>query len=137
MTQQDSKRQVPATPPEHTVKRRVLREYATKYGLRILVETGTYKGDMVEAMRGHFDHIYSIELSDTLHRECRTRFHGIKGIHLIHGDSGVELGKLMKRIQQPALFWLDGHYSGKITARGLKDTPIREELEHIFNLCSK
>ena len=49
-------------PPPHIVKQRVLREYAKKYGLRILVETGTSTGDMVEAMKTDFDRIYSIEL---------------------------------------------------------------------------
>jgi hypothetical protein len=30
------------------------------------------------------------------------------------------------------LFWLDGHYSGGITAKGRTDTPVAEELEHIL-----
>jgi hypothetical protein len=38
----------------------------------------------------------------------------------------------VRRIDQPALFYLDGHYSGGITARAAKDTPIYEELSHIF-----
>jgi len=39
----------------------------------------------------------------------------------------------MARLQQPALFWLDGHYSGEVTAKGDKNTPIYEELTHIWN----
>ena len=38
----------------------------------------------------------------------------------------------MERLQQPALFWLDGHYSAGDTARGEKDTPLYEELEQIL-----
>ena len=38
----------------------------------------------------------------------------------------------MKELKKPALFWLDGHYSGGETARGKKDTPILEELITIF-----
>jgi hypothetical protein len=50
----------------------------------------------------------------------------------MRGDSGRELGRMMAKIDQPALFWLDGHYSASVTARGEKDTPIFEELEHIL-----
>jgi hypothetical protein len=31
------------------------------------------------------------------------------------------------------LFWLDGHYSGGITAKGPLDTPIVKELDSILN----
>lgn len=119
-------------PPPHVVKQRTLREYARRYGLRVLVETGTYLGDMVEAMRGDFDRIYSIELGDELHRRARERFRAFDHVELLHGDSGVVLSTLMPRLSQPTLFWLDGHYSAGITARGATDTPVLEELRHIL-----
>ena len=120
-------------PPPHLVKQRTLREYSQKYGLNVLVETGTCYGDMVEALRRDFNKIYSIELSDDLYKTCVTRFQGAKNVELIHGDSGRELERIMTRLRQPALFWLDGHYSAGVTARGDKDTPIYEELNHILN----
>jgi len=61
-------RQGRPVPPPHVAKQRVLREYAERYHLKIFVETGTYRGDMVEAMKHLFHKIYSIELSDTLFR---------------------------------------------------------------------
>ena len=39
----------------------------------------------------------------------------------------------MSKINQPSLFWLDSHYSGGETAKGEKETPIYEELNHILN----
>jgi hypothetical protein len=39
----------------------------------------------------------------------------------------------MHKLSQPALFWLDAHYSEGVTARGDKDTPIYEELHLILN----
>ena len=119
-------------PPPHAVKQRVLRTYAREHGLRVFVETGTYLGDMVEAMRRSFDKIYSIELSEELFREAQKRFAHAKHIEIIHGDSGVELGNIVRKLQQPALFWLDGHYSAGMTARGEKDSPVFEELGHIL-----
>ncbi|MBW6486950.1 MAG: hypothetical protein K0B01_12455 [Syntrophobacterales bacterium] len=111
----------------------MLQYYSERFNLDVLVETGTYYGEMVEAMRGIFKHIYSIELSRELYEKARKRFNGEKHIELIWGDSGVELEKIMGKLDQPALFWLDGHYSAGETARGDKDTPIYEELNHILN----
>ena len=119
-------------PPPHVFKQRALREHAQRFGLKVLVETGTYYGDMLEAMKGSFDRLYSIELSTALHRQARQRFRRDRQIELIQGDSGAELGKLMPKIRQPSLFWLDGHYSGGETAKGTRDTPIYDELKHIF-----
>jgi hypothetical protein len=124
-------------PPPHLIKQQVLREYAQQYGLEILVETGTYRGDMVQAMKNSFKKVYSIELSDRLFEAARRRFHGQEKVEIIHGDSGIELAKLIPRLDRPTLFWLDGHYSAGITARGATDTPIFEELDHIFNSAMK
>jgi predicted O-methyltransferase YrrM len=120
-------------PPPHVVKQRVLKEYARQYGLRVFVETGTYLGDMVEAMRHSFDRIYSIELSEELFLMARKRFARARHVEIIHGDSGIELGRIVPKLQQPALFWLDGHYSAGVTARGDKDSPVFEELNHILS----
>jgi hypothetical protein len=120
-------------PPPHIVKQRVLREYSTRYGLKIMIETGTFYGDMVEAMKKYFDRIYSIELNNKFYDQCIKRFKGAINIKLIYGDSGTELSKIVNEINQPALFWLDGHYSGGETAKGPKDPPIYEELRHILS----
>jgi hypothetical protein len=119
--------------PSAEVKQQALRSYAESHQLKVLVETGTYYGDMVEAMRDVFERIYSIELSRELHEKARERFKGAEHIELICGDSSVELGQIMRTLDQPALFWLDGHYSGGETAQGDKDTPIREELSRILD----
>jgi hypothetical protein len=40
---------------------------------------------------------------------------------------------VLKTLDQPGLFWLDGHYSSGPTAKGELDTPIRKELDLIFH----
>ena len=124
-------------PPPHIVKQQTLKTFSKRYGLKILVETGTYYGDMVEAMKDVFNQLYSIELSAELYKKAKKRFKGEKHIELICGDSGLELMNLMSKIDQPTLFWLDGHYSAGVTAKGEKDTPIYEELNHILNSTDK
>jgi hypothetical protein len=120
-------------PPPHIVKQQTLITYAMKYGLRILVETGTYYGDMVQAMKGYFDQVYSIELSEELYGKAKKRFNRSKNIKLICGDSAIELLNITEHLNQPALFWLDGHYSAGETVKGDKNTPIYEELSHILS----
>lgn len=124
-------------PPPHVVKQIILREYARKFDLSILVETGTFMGNMVAAMMEDFATIYSIELSKELYEMAKKRFAGVEKVRLIHGDSGEELKKNVGLINKPALFWLDGHYSAGVTAKGKKDTPINEELETILKLPEK
>lgn len=120
------------SPPPHIVKQKAIEEHQKKFDLKILVETGTYLGDMVEAQRDHFENIYSIELSKKLFRKATKRFKPYSHIHILSGDSGVVLNKLLPEIDRPALFWLDGHYSGGITAKGDKECPVPEELQTIL-----
>jgi len=120
-------------PAPHPVKQRNIKKYASKHQLRILVETGTYYGDMVEAMRDTFDRIYSIEVSKSLFEKAKRRFAKYPHIQILHGDSAIELGRIVSRLTAPALFWLDGHYSGGITEKGALDTPIYDELAHILS----
>jgi len=122
-------------PVPDTIKQRVLKEYAVKFGLRILVETGTCYGDMVEAMKDAFDTIYSIELSHTLFSKARQRFQKRPNIHILEGDSANVLGDVVKGIDAPVLFWLDAHYSAGVTAKGENETPIFDELNSIFHVA--
>lgn len=119
-------------PSLHTVKQNTIRKYRGQYGFKVLVETGTYLGDMVEAQRNHFERIYSIELGERLYNDAVKRFKDYDHVTILLGDSGVVLKDLIAEIRQPALFWLDGHYSAGVTAKGGKDTPILAELETIL-----
>src|SRR5262245_15602760 len=101
------KRRGRPVPPPHIVIQRTVRDFVKGFGLKVLVETGTYFGDMVEAMKPYFDKIYSIELGKELYEQAKKKFDGDDRIEIIHGDSGLELGKLVARLEQPALFWLD------------------------------
>jgi hypothetical protein len=119
--------------PPHVFKQNIIFEFQKKYGYETLIETGTYKGDMVEAQKKYFNKIYSIELSIKLYRMAKKRFRKDKNIEIIQGDSGKVLSSIVGKLTKPAIFWLDGHYSAGMTAKGDKECPIFEELEAIFN----
>ncbi len=96
----------------HLLKQRTVREYGEKYRLRILIETGTYYGEMISAMKKHFDRIYSIEFDPELARRATRNFEGLPNIQILEGDSQQVLPELLKSLKEPALFWLDAGYYG-------------------------
>lgn len=119
-------------PPPHLIKQKILLANARLHKPGIMVETGTLMGDMVDAMKNHFRQIYSIEISHELAKKAEQRFRNDKNIRIIEADSATALKSLVPEIQESALFWLDGHYSGGNTGKGEKDTPILEELAAIY-----
>jgi hypothetical protein len=118
-------------PPPPIVKYGVIKEYQRRFGLRTLIETGTFAGGTIDALEGRFDRIVSIELSPDWHARAVARFASLRHVTLVHGDSATRLPEVLQTLREPALFWLDAHYSGPITARGAIDSPIVRELEAI------
>ncbi len=110
----------------------LLREFADRFGCRILIETGTFKGDMIAAQLDYFEELHTIELAEHLYHDAVKRFSDHSKVHLHYGDSSQVLPKILSKIQEPCVFWLDGHASGGETARGTQLTPILNELDAIL-----
>lgn len=127
--------------PSYKKKRAIIESYGKDYDREIFVETGTFLGDTVDHLKGKFKHVYSVELSAELFSDAKKRFANDANVTILHGDSGEVLRDLIGRINAPALFWLDGHYSSEFyvgerfikTALGSKVTPIIEELSVLLN----
>jgi hypothetical protein len=114
------------------IKERTVAEYARRFGTRVFVETGTFRGDMLFHLRRRFRRLYSVELDPALHAAAVRRFARLPHVTLLRGDSADVLPAVLAELREPALFWLDAHYSGGVTARAAVDTPIVQELERIF-----
>jgi hypothetical protein len=108
----------------HLLKQRIIRDFGRQYGLNTLIETGTNFGVMIDAQRGNFERVYSIELEKWRHARAKQMFAGAGNVTLLEGDSATVLRELLKSIDEPCLMWLDAH-------DGDRFTPIREELEAI------
>jgi len=120
-------------PPPPAVKAKIIKEYARQFSTDILIETGTYQGDMLASMWNVFSQIFSIELSQDLFQKAKLRFAKYSHICIMHGDSSEILPQILRSINKPCLFWLDAHYSGGVTAKGDIDTPIISELKQILS----
>lgn len=130
-------RVLPAVGPSpHLYKQRTIRQYAAEFKLGTLVETGTYMGDMVFAMKKFFERIHSVELSPELYERAVARFSADPQVSLWKGDSAALLSDIIGQLHAPTLFWLDGHYSGGATARAEIDTPVVAEVRAIIEQCN-
>jgi hypothetical protein len=120
----------PARSP-HLLKQKVVREYGERFGLRTLVETGTYYGEMVAAMKDDFDRIYSIEFLQEFASRAKRKFARHKNVRIFCGDSRVVMPEVLALLQAPALFWLDAGYYGWVGIR-TNEQRLSAELEMIL-----
>ena len=120
-------------PPPHVVKQDILLRYQKQRRFSTFIETGTFTGEMIHAMRPHFVRLISIEMAPAIFEATKRRFAGDAGVELLLGDSGVLLPRVLSTLNHPALFWLDGHYMGGTTARADQDSPVRAELAALLH----
>jgi hypothetical protein len=119
-------------PPPAAYKHQVIREYAARYNLRSFIETGTYLGDTTDALHDDFETLVTIELDPRLARDCRRRLGHRQHVTVLEGDSGALVPEILQALRSPALFWLDAHYSGGVTAHGAENSPLAKELQSIL-----
>ncbi|MDP1608990.1 MAG: hypothetical protein Q8L98_06730 [Chlamydiales bacterium] len=102
---------------------------------KYFIETGTYYGNGIRRAlyAGHFEKIYSIDLSEYFCEYCRQVFANEPNVQILCGDSRTVLPQILSQVDAPATFWLDAHYSSENTAKGLTHNPILDELEIIKN----
>jgi hypothetical protein len=113
-------------------KREEIKKWQAMTGHKLFVETGTFLGETTLAMSGVFERCWTVEIDRLLYEQALVRFDGRRNITALHGDSATLIGDILKDIDAPAIFWLDGHYSKANTGRGAIDTPIVTELRQIF-----
>ena len=97
----------------------------------VFVETGTYLGNTTAAASRYFREVHTIELDEKLNKKARERFRNTGNVTCHQGNSPDVLRTLAQTIDEPALFYLDAHWSGGVTAHGEVEVPLLEELEII------
>ena len=112
----------------HSLRRK---ELFSKYkqNHNIFFESGTHHGYAVQiAIDLNFDKIISVEIEQEYFLECYDKFipQISEGkVHLFFGDSNMWMDRMLKLVNTPALFWLDGHPDG------VSGDPLWEELESL------
>lgn len=109
--------------------RRQFHKYPNKY----LLESGSYLGEGIsDALNCGFSTVISFEVKEDLYDHCIKKFRGNPKVKLVLGSTANLLYDVIKDIDEPITFWLDGHYSCGITGYD-KDciSPLVKELEQI------
>lgn len=117
--------------PPQSVKLAVIRHSIPNPHPHVFVETGTYFGDTVAAIKDMYSNVISIEVDEALYKKACIRFAADKNVHIVHGDCARELPAILASLNEPAVFWLDGHYSGGETGKGEIEDPILISLKQI------
>ena len=120
-------------PAPHAVKQMINKHYAAKFKPHIFIETGTYMGEMIDAVEGHFSKIISIEFDPKLAGRAQEKYSSAPHVTILQGDSGKLLPELLAKINEPCLFWLDAHYSSGVTGHADSETPIMKEIRAILD----
>ena len=90
-----------------------VQELMDSFSLQVFVETGTLYGEAVEHARKFlFTKIISIEIEEDLASQCRAKFSHDPRVHIITGDSSVEMATAVALVDAPCLYWLDAHFPG-------------------------
>lgn len=104
--------------------------------LTVFFETGTFKGDTVDAMLPYFDRFITAELSEPLWKEVTDRFAGEKKIEPYLGNSPDVIAKFRPELKDSSvLYWLDAHWCVADDTSGEKSQcPLLEEILAIRQL---
>lgn len=111
-------------PPEELVIK--LREF---FKVDCFVETGTYMGGTAIWASQRFAKVVTIENSPEIYKSTSERLSHIKNIEFLFGHTSVRLDEIVAKLQAPAIFWLDAHWSGGLTYGKTDECPILTELE--------
>src|SRR5258708_17616709 len=106
----------------------LVRRLCAGLGIVNAVETGTYGGDSAETLASVVGEVWSVELSADLYGVAKQRLAGREKIHLVHGSSTTALPGILLEGVAPAVFWLDGHWSGGETSLAETECPVIGEL---------
>ncbi len=107
---------------------RLTRDLATALGLRAAVETGTYQGYSARVLAEIFATVHTIELSPELAATARETLRDVENVTVHQGSSTDLLGSIVRSATGPHFYWLDGHWSGGLTAGAENECPVIEEI---------
>jgi len=109
-----------------------LQDLARLFHADVFIESGTSYGGTTRVAKKIFKTVHTIELDEKFYKNVREKFFDDLNVFVYQGDSAAVLPKILSKMNnRQMLFWLDGHYSGGITAKGTSNTPVMQELQAI------
>ena len=116
-----------------SLPKEIVLEFKEKGGFKNFIETGTYKGGSSFWAAQHFDNVYTIEIDPEISKATASRPECPKNIEFFVGNSKDVLPELIKKINSPSLFWLDGHWCNISEVGKDMECPLMDELRALNN----
>lgn len=124
--------------PHSLSKLRNINALRKRTGARMMIETGTFRGVTAARCARLFDKVFTIELEPTLAREAAEYLRAWPNVEAIEGDGLAMLPAVLARADvRDVLVFLDGHFSGGVTAHGDVPEPAVLEVEAIAKYREK
>lgn len=101
------------------------------YSIKKFIETGTYYGKTAYWASRHFDSVTTIEYSEQIYKKVTQKYAHIKNIEFRFGHTTSQLKELLLILEEPAIFWLDAHWSGGETYGKDDECPLVKEINLI------
>lgn len=102
-------------------------ELVKQYGIKSVIETGTYKADSTIRFAEIVENVYSIEIDEFNYEWAKWRTKDYKNIHLFLGNSPDVISQIIETIPEPICFYLDAHWKAywplKDEIRAIKPRP--------------
>ncbi|RZT86925.1 methyltransferase family protein [Pseudonocardia sediminis] len=103
-------------------------------GIRVAVETGTFRGASTVVLARAFPTVVSCEADPRCLALAAATLRAAgcaERVRLVQGGSAECLAGMLERIDEPALFWLDAHWSPWMPVGCEPQCPVRDELTAI------
>jgi hypothetical protein len=124
--------------PHSYTKFRIIKNTKKKVNANVFIETGTYLGVTTKRCAPFFKQVYTVELDQQLAEQAKQFLKSSHNVKVIQGDALEVLPKILeKKDIDDILVFLDGHFSGGITACGELPEPAIEELKILANSQKK
>jgi hypothetical protein len=125
------------TVPHSYTKFRAIKAAQRNFKAKCFIETGTYLGVTTRRCAPHFEQVYTIELDPDLAQKAKEFLAPCKNVSVLEGDAVKILPEVLEREIKDVLIFLDGHFSGGVTACGDLPEPAIEELKIISRYKEK
>lgn len=121
------------TPVPHTkgIPKDLVVKIQRSFGISEFVETGTYMGETAIWASEIFRRVITVEQSRHYYEQLEVAHSRYPNVEFVFGHSGVDLDRLVRSLAGPAVFWLDGHWSGGKTYGEGDECPLLNEIESI------
>ncbi len=110
-------------------KVRQIRALARRTQSRVFIEAGTFLGNTAKRCSRNFAQVITMELDAELFSRASRYLERMTNVSCLQGDALQLLPGVLDRVDvRDALVYLDGHFSGGVTAHGELAEPACEEI---------